>query len=463
MTEEVPLGINLKTKHPYKAMVIVDSISEKKLLEQHMRSANFKVEEPQTELVTYFHQEVEESTPAPTNEKVNNKTEEDLDIDDKEIEEQIKMGKVFSAISSVDILFLEYNNFFKGYDKIHRIEKMYPKLIVILILHNVTNNTLAEIVKLKANAYLVKPISKTVIYDRLKVLLNRKDLLPKIVFGYTNAQGINLTEVQIPPLSEVLYKVMFFDTNSVAGSEELEHIVSPDKSLSSDLMRIANSAFYGRIGRVSTLKDAITLIGLKTINHIAIVKARKTFTEKLQHPIFKKYLNEMPILTGLIALDLSKPLHLKELNDQIFIHSLLYKIGMTILALNQTERYKKLLNEFQKGKTSLDEMERKEFNIDYLQLGIKVFKIWHLPESMQKTISNQEFTLDQVNDVQDLDRLLRLANYFTLKLIGHPLNTSDYQIMESILNFYSVERDIIELFDEDYYSHIKSHPFFEVI
>lgn len=446
-------------------MVIVDSISEKKLLEQNIRAADFQVEEPSTEIISFFKpdestENIEPNNPKPTTEKIDNDSDE-IDIDDKEIEEQIKMGKIFAGFSFIDLLFLEYHNYPNSYDKIHKIEKMYPKLIVILILHNVTKNTLDEIVKMKANAYLVKPVSKTVIYDRLKVLLNRKDLLPKIVFGYTNTQGINLTEVQIPPMSEILYKVMLFDSNTVGGSEELEQIVAPDKSLSSDLMRIANSAFYGRSGKINTLKDAITLIGLKTINHIAIVKARKSFTEKLKNPIFRKYLDEMPILTGLIALDLCAPLHLKTLSDQIFIHSLLYKIGMTILALNQSERYQKLLTEFQKGKKALYEMEKHEFNTDYLQIGIKVFKIWHLPDSMQDTVKNQEFPIEQLNEVNHLDRLLRLANFFALKLLHHPLNLNDLELMKSILKYYSVDPGFIHLFDEDYYSHIKSHPFFE--
>ena len=93
--------------------------------------------------------------------------------------------------------------------------------------------------------------------------------------------------MHIPPLPTVLNKVILFDTEKTNGSEELEYIIAPDKSLSADLMRIANSAYYGRSGSVNTLRDAITLMGLKTINNIVLVKFRKRYTAKLRNPLYK--------------------------------------------------------------------------------------------------------------------------------------------------------------------------------
>jgi len=87
---DFPLGINPKTKRPYKAMVIVDSISEKKLLEQNIRAADFQVEEPSTEIISFFKpdestENIEPNNPKPTTEKIDNDSDE-IDIDDKEID-----------------------------------------------------------------------------------------------------------------------------------------------------------------------------------------------------------------------------------------------------------------------------------------------------------------------------------------------------------------------------------------
>ena len=54
-----------------------------------------------------------------------------------------------------------------------------------------------------------------------------------------------------------------------------------------------------------------------------------------------------------------------------------------------------------------------------------------------------------------------MASILALKLLG---NTSepDREILLTLLQFYNMEKDIISLFNEEYYTHIKSHPFFDM-
>lgn len=483
MTNEIALGINIQKMQPYNFLALLSSTTERKLLEQFLKAVEFNPtlieadtfkylvdkilgktvqDEVKHELPTNPEASPETSEIPPPEESPDSENKSDAPTEPTDVEgkEQLALNKAVIALSKVDILCIEYLFNPSTAELIQRIKLMYPKMIIILILNNIRKELLDEMIKINVNAYLIKPITRDIIFDKLKILLNRKDLMPKEIIGY-KPKWINLKEIQIPPLSNVLSKVILFNTNKVGGSEELEQIIAPDKSLSADLLRVANSAFYGRSGTIHTLKDAITLMGLKTINNIAIVKARRIFTQKLHQPIFSKYLEEFPILTGLIALDLSSPLNLKALNNEIFVHSVLYKIGMTILALNQSERYANLLKLFEQGNKSLIELEKEEFNTDYIHMGVSIFKAWQFPASMQKVIKNQEFTIDEIAHATDLDRLLRIASIFALKLLGNT-SEADHQILLTLLQYYNTKEDIINLFNEEYYIHIKSHPFFEM-
>ncbi len=94
---------------------------------------------------------------------------------------------------------------------------------------------------------------------------------------------IDLQDIQIPPLSTVTVRVMQFDPlGENASSQGLEQIVAPDEGVCSDLLRIANSAYYGRSGRVKTLRDAITLLGLKTVKNLVILLASKSMNHSLK-------------------------------------------------------------------------------------------------------------------------------------------------------------------------------------
>ena len=49
---------------------------------------------------------------------------------------------------------------------------------------------------------------------------------------------------------------------------------------------------------------------------------------------------------------------------------------------------------------------------------------------------------------------------FTLAEIGH---VEELEIVLTVFKLYQVPEDMIELFNEDYYSNIKGHPFFDSI
>ncbi len=426
MASEIPLGVNPRKMIPYNVLVADDSITERKLIQQFLKSADFHI--------------IGEATNG----------EETL-------------TKLNSLQGQVDILCLDYRMpDMNGSEVIQRVRPLFPKLIIILITAYTEKEIVEEAVKLKVNAFLVKPISKSSIYEKLTFLLGRRDLADKMVVGY-KPSGINLGEIQIPPLRDVMNRVITFDSSKVGGSTELETIIAPDKALSSDILRIANSSFYGRSGNVNTLKSAITLIGLATIKNIVVLQFRKNFTKNLPQALFKKHLNEIPLLTGLIAIDLTAPLNLKSLNDQIVVSSTLRKVGMTILAQNLKLRYLDIIKLYEYGSKPLEQLEKEELNIDHIQIGVKVFKLWNMPKSLQRVVANQGFTLQDIKSVDDLDRLLRIAEIFALKMLGVTITDEDMDLLVKLLQFYKAPEELTALFNEDYYANMKGHPFFDSI
>jgi hypothetical protein len=67
---------------------------------------------------------------------------------------------------------------------------------------------------------------------------------------------IQFDESKIPPLPAVAARVMQFDPGSPNSSiATLERIISPDQGISAELLRVSNSAYYGRSGSIKTLRD----------------------------------------------------------------------------------------------------------------------------------------------------------------------------------------------------------------
>ncbi|MCB1193786.1 MAG: HDOD domain-containing protein [Leptospiraceae bacterium] len=271
-----------------------------------------------------------------------------------------------------------------------------------------------------------------------------------------------ITIEQIPPLSTVALRVMRFDIEDPeAGSYALEQLIKPDKGISSKLLKIGNSALYGRSGKIKTLKDAITLLGVKTTKNLIVMLILQNMNNTLKIPIYKKFLQEKPVLTALVVLDLCGILGLNRIKETAFLMSLLVRIGMSIFALNYPDRYCNVLAYYGVGKVRLIALEQNYYQTDSLQVGIMVFDHWKLPAEYKETIEHLEFETDKIQNLSDLSRVVILADNISSKLMHIPLMENDIERNNKILEFYRKPTSELELFDEDYFEFLKDHPFYE--
>jgi HD-like signal output (HDOD) protein len=215
---------------------------------------------------------------------------------------------------------------------------------------------------------------------------------------------------------------------------------------------------------VQKIKDAITLLVLKTVKSIVMLQSKKYISRNLVYSdIFKKHLLELPILCALIAFDLSVPLGLKSLREELFLLAMMCKIGMTILALNSPKIYTEILTQYESIASDLFKIEKDEFGLNHVEVGMYIFNVWQMPPIFLRMMKNQIFTMEEFGRVDDFDRILRLANVIGRKVLKIPLLDSELEMVQLILAYYKAPEELMDLFDEDYYIAIKSHPFFDAI
>lgn len=422
--KSLALGINIKNLIPYNVLIIDDSRIDTLLLKQYLQSEMFNIAFT-----------VENGA------------------------QGLEILREFGH--TIDIVCIDYDMPIKnGVETLKEIKELFPDKVTIMITAYPTKEVISEVHKLKINALIVKPINKTQVIEKFATILGRKDLLTKTVVAYKNTTGIDLNELKIPPVPSVMLKVLQFDASTSGGSAELEKIIAPDKALSLDILRIANSSFYGRSGMVKTLKDAITLLGMKTVKNLVILQSKKQFSKNLVGALFKKYIIELPILSSLICFDLISPLNVKHLKDGIFTLSLLRKIGATVLAMNFTKRYQEVLRLAEFGTKGIIQIEKEEFNTDSIDVGTRVFKAWNMPKEYIEIVKNQNFSTKELKNVSDYDRVTRVGEIIGKKLLGSLIPPEEEELYRAIFEYYKAPPELMEVFGEEYYDNIKSHPYF---
>lgn len=273
---------------------------------------------------------------------------------------------------------------------------------------------------------------------------------------------MDLENIIIPPLSAVTFEVMRFDPeNESADSTQLERTIKPDEGICSEILRVSNSSFYGRSGRVKSLRDAITLIGLKSSRNLIILLSTRAMNAGLKGATFSKHLNEFSVTCALVAQDLCDRLELKQYKEEAFIGGLLHKIGMTVFALNKRKEYADLLREVEENFSDLTEAERRRYQIDHVEVGRRIMDRWNMPEQYRDIIANHNFASEELETVSDLVKITSLASLTTREMMGLLLPMNELNKKAKLAGFFNAG-EFIQQFDDSYFAKVKEHSFYKV-
>ena len=74
----------------------------------------------------------------------------------------------------------------------------------------------------------------------------------------------------LPPLPAVAARVMSMADDDRTSAMDLAQVLSTDQALTAKLIRISNSAYYGFARRVSTVREAVVMLGFKQVRQVAV-------------------------------------------------------------------------------------------------------------------------------------------------------------------------------------------------
>lgn len=423
--EQLPLGLNKKTRRSFRVMVVDDSQMDRLLLKKFLLHEKFQI----------------------LSECQNG--EEAIHVLEK-------------TYDKPDLLMVDYKMpNMDGIELIKQIKPYFPEMKIMMLTAHTHKELIRELSQIKIHALIAKPFTREQVFDKLCVVLNRPDKLKNKNVQDTKSNAIDLKELSIPPLNAVVAKVMLFD--SQGSSEELEKIIAPDKAISSSIIRIANSSFYGRTSKVTRLRDGITMLGTKTIKNLVSLHAQKTVGGNLKGELFKKHLKELPVLTALLSFDLAAPLDKKLLRNDLFLAALLGRIGMNILAVNYARKYQEILKLLQVGIHELYEIENEELGTTSLFVSDKVFRAWSMPEHFIDVATNMGFNYSKIHKMNDLARIIRLSDILARELLKIYVGEEDRELKNLLFDYYQQTEENRQLFGEDYYTMIREHPYFSLV
>ena len=267
----------------------------------------------------------------------------------------------------------------------------------------------------------------------------------------------------IPPISAILLSIMQFDPGKPeSDAARLDNLIGPDKAISARLLKVANSALYGRSGKIKTLREAITLLGLKATKNLVVMLATQAMHSKLKDPMYRRYLQEFPVLTALVAMDVCGPANRRQHAETVFLSGLLSTIGMSVVAMNKPDHYSVLLASSDRDpKMKLVELERQSYRTDHVDVGLMVCDAWKLPAEFREVMTHRNAPVQKAAAASDTVQLACLADAISRRLLVIPDPRGSGAAEQALAHSLGIPPEKMTAFGENYFTGLQDHPFYQ--
>lgn len=209
-----------------------------------------------------------------------------------------------------------------------------------------------------------------------------------------------LSGAQLPALPQSAIRLLELSQDPSNGPTEFAVPIESDPGLAGQVLRFVNSSYFGFAREISSVKLAITLVGIRTIKNFALWSAVFSLMPNPKcGPFDLKQLWQDSLRRALFARRLSKLLGLKEA-EEAFSAALLQDMAVPLLAKEAPAVYAKLLEARHQGQRRLSALEQQLFGWNHGQAGAMMARQWNLPEEFA-TLIEAHVMLDQEAGARD--------------------------------------------------------------
>ena len=253
--------------------------------------------------------------------------------------------------------------------------KQRPRTVRYLVARGLTPDLMVTCA-LGSHHFLQKPLDALT----LGAALSRADAISQFVRN-DRIQSLVSRMRTLPSRPSLYLEVMRELRSSTASATTVGEIVEKDLAISTKLIQVVNSAFYGVSQEVTEPAAAVLLLGLETTASLVLsIEAFARF-DKVK-PIYFS-MDRVWRHSQSVALSAKRIAELlcndPDVARNAFTAGLLHDIGKLALALNFEEQYQGAIKLADKQKIAPCEVEAQVFGATHAETGAYLLSVWGLP------------------------------------------------------------------------------------
>ncbi len=190
---------------------------------------------------------------------------------------------------------------------------------------------------------------------------------------------------RLPAIPAVARELIHSFDDPGLDSQHLARKIGQDQALSAQVLRVANSAFYGLPRQVGSIQEAVVVLGFSAVRSLVLSAGIiGVFSSATPAAVDRRQFWQQSLSSAIHARAVAKCL--RQDGELAFSAGLLHDIGIMVLDVCDHERFAALWQAAQAGEYGLIEAERAALGFDHAELGAEVARRWNFPFAIEEAI-----------------------------------------------------------------------------
>jgi len=270
---------------------------------------------------------------------------------------------------------------------------------------------------------------------------------------------------QLPPFSPMLTRLMASLAREDVSFASVAELIEKDTVLAGNVLRLVNSALYGRRGTVNSVRHAVALLGISKLRNTTLTLSVTRLWRHVKTPDgwSMAQFNLHSVAVAILA-DLLSQYRRVQYPEGAFAAGLFHDLGRLLIAIALPGDYAQMMQLHQTQHIGLRELEMQIVGWEHAELSAQALAVWNLPEAIQMAVRYHHNPSEDPTPVKPgdtrLSQLVRVASlYVTQSLlpldeIGEPEEPSENPLEElklgeklpEILDEFKTEFEAIKVF-----------------
>jgi predicted Zn finger-like uncharacterized protein len=274
-------------------------------------------------------------------------------------------------------------------------------------------------------------------------------------FGKKQPSGIKLkygilrTMHDLPAMPHIVQKAQGIMARSDSNVKELAKVIELEQAIATRVLKLANSAYYGLSGKVSSIQHASVLLGYKTLGELVSVAGISNLMSK----DLKGYrLDSGDLWRHSIAVAFGSRIIANrkdtEFGNLAFFAGLIHDAGKLILDPYVYERIDDFDEFMADDENTFLEAEKTILGFDHSEIASELCQKWQIPNDQRIAIRFHHNP--SKSEDNELAFILHMADYIAIENgFGAGTNGSGYCMEDGVMEFLNLREEDVEYITQD--------------